>query len=140
MQKLSFQWNIKDFDHCDRVNSESLKSPVFSVLDPTYISHWILRLYPVGCSNEGTLRPFNNDLTLLLFRLDSGATYQTKYSISILNKNGRRLETVNSSKLWEIKRMTITEMIKMKNYTRFQYQKSIFKCLAHLGLFEIRGA
>lgn len=89
MQKVSFQWDIKDFVDCDLSNHQFIDSPKFSISESTWQSDWILRMVL-----SDTYNPH-----VVLFRLDSGATLVMTHSISFLKRNGYRYHTINWSEL-----------------------------------------
>lgn len=86
MQKLSFQWNIMNVDDCDLADNEFFDSSRFFISDLTFKSDWKLRLFPTSAADQKELR-------LELLRLDGGSAFPVKYSISILNRAGSRIET-----------------------------------------------
>lgn len=99
--KLSFQWDIKNFDDCDLDFDEFFESPRFSTSDPAFMSDWKLRLYPAGLTvlteaDDGTQKEEKQEnLSLLLRKLDSGPDFHIRFSISILNRNLSRILTTN---------------------------------------------
>lgn len=104
IQKLSFQWDIKNFDDCDLVSNEFFDSPRFFTADPTLKSEWKLRLYPAGFKvqtqqNGEQIEEKSKNLFLFLLRLDSGSSFHTHHSISFLNRNGSQIITKNRFKL-----------------------------------------
>lgn len=98
MQKLSFQWDIKNFVDFDLLIDEFIDSPQFSATDSTK-SDWKLRLYPAGFKEP-------KNLSLLLFRLDSGSILYTKHKIAFLNRNGSHILTKTCPKLCEPSKLT----------------------------------
>lgn len=118
IQKLSFQWDIKNFDECDLVSSEFVHSPTFSINELTFKSDWTLRLYPAGFDFEfyNILGEIRENLTILLLRIDSGIVYHTKHSISFLDRTGCRTQTKHCSEICESSQSTTPEeILKLKN-------------------------
>lgn len=73
MQKLSFQWDIKNSHDCDLVPNEFFDSPRFFTSDSVLKSDWKLRLYPAGYEEEieqnGAKIGKKNNLSILLLVL-----------------------------------------------------------------------
>lgn len=140
MQKLSFQWDIRDFDYCDLVKDESFNSPKFSIPDSTFKSEWKLRMYPAG-TRELEVR---DNLTLLLLRLDSGETLNVKHSISLLNRNGTRMYTENCSALCQRSgytnpienQMISANIIEIKANVRTFLDDCVLSVLCEMEIYE----
>lgn len=146
IQKLSFQWDIKNFCDCDLVSNEFVHSATFSTNDPTLKSDWTLRLYPAGFNFEvhEILGEIRKNLTILLLRLDSGSVFHTKHSISFLDRTGCRIQTKNCSEICESSRFTIPpgQILELKNIVEIDgnFQKlldgGVLTILCEMEIFE----
>lgn len=148
MQKISFQWDITNFDHCDHIINEFFESPQFFTKDLKFKSIWKLRLYPAGFMLEGnnkTIKKITNNISLLLLRADSeGSTFCTKHSISFLNRNGERIKTERSADLCEYAKMTesnkamlkAANIIEIKNYTQRLLDDGVLSLLCELEIYD----
>lgn len=149
--KLSFQWDIKNFDDCDLVFDEFFESPRFSTTDhPAFKSDWKLRLYPAGLtvlveSGDGTQKEERQEhLSLLLRKLDSGPDFHIKFSISILNRNLNRILSTNCLKARVTSKFTCptekikeaTETVEIDNYTERFLDDGTLSILCEIMMFE----
>lgn len=153
-RKLSFQWDIRNFDDCDLVFDEFFESPRFSITDDSaFMSNWKLRLYPAGLTVlietvDGTQKTQKEEkqenVSLLLQKLDSGPDFHIKFSISILNRNLNRILSTKCSKARVTSKFAYptekikeaTETLQIENYTERFLDDGTLSVLCEIQMFE----
>lgn len=114
--KLSFQWDIEDYIDCDLIYDESFESPRFYTTDPIFKSDWKLRLHPHSLNIDHP--------SLQLIRYDAGPKLNITFKISVLNKYGTPIDTVNcpdlfgSSEVFRLANHAEVHRLFIENYTK----------------------